>query len=194
LIVWGLLLVLAAALWMAKQIVGPLIGQQVKGSVPDYTADRARAAAKLLPSELAEQYEDDWLAELHALVDKPLSAIRYAHGLRRAARRIASQAPGFDRRRLSLPTVESLRRRTSKRTVGEWADLAARILVFTTLLLAGVIVFFAVSLVTHPGGYGQGLMGPLYFLIGGTGTAVLIIVALALASQARLRVRKSKEN
>ncbi len=68
-----------AVLWLAKQVVGMLISQQVKGSIPDYAARRARAAARLLPEEVAADYEQDWFAELGALDGKPLSAIRYAH-------------------------------------------------------------------------------------------------------------------
>jgi hypothetical protein len=188
------LLVLAVILWLAKQMVGPLIGQQMKGSVPDYTAGMARAAAKLLPPELAEKYEQDWLAELHALASKPFSAIRYALGLRRAAHRIASQAPGFDPRRLSFSMIDSLRGRRPKKTMKQYVELSARIFVFFSLFLVGLAVFSAMSPVIRPDGYGSGLIGPLSFLAGGASTAVLIITALALAGQIRLRVRKSKEN
>jgi lipopolysaccharide/colanic/teichoic acid biosynthesis glycosyltransferase len=66
-----------------------LIAQQAKGSIPDYTARKARDAARLLPAEIAADYEHDWLAELGALDGKPLSAIRYARGLPKAARSIA---------------------------------------------------------------------------------------------------------
>lgn len=86
----ALILGLGVALWVLKQIVGPLIGQEVKGSIPDYTAGRARAAAQLLPPDLAAEYEEAWLAELNTVRDKPLSALRYAWGLRPAARRIAA--------------------------------------------------------------------------------------------------------
>lgn len=78
--------------WLAKQVLGTLIGQQVKGSVPDYAAHRARAAAQKLPVELREEYETEWLAELATLSAKPLTAIRYANGLGRAASEIAFDA------------------------------------------------------------------------------------------------------
>lgn len=81
------------ALWLLKHLLGSLISQQMKGSVPDYTASKARAAARLLPPDLAEEYEEDWLAELQGpLKDKPLSALKYALGLRLAARRIAARS------------------------------------------------------------------------------------------------------
>lgn len=75
--------------WLTKQVVGMLLAQQVKGSIPGYTAAKAKAAARVLPSDLADAYLEDWLAELDALDDKPLSALRFARGLPRAASRIA---------------------------------------------------------------------------------------------------------
>jgi len=83
LVVLGLVL-----LWVLKQVAASLITQQVRGSIPDLSSALARRAARLLPPELAGDYEEDWLAELDALDCKPLSAIRYARGLSRAARRI----------------------------------------------------------------------------------------------------------
>lgn len=93
---------LGLAFWALRLLGGLLIGQQVKGSIPDYTAARARAAARRLPHGLAERYEEEWLASLEALVDKPISALRYAHGLRRAASSISAERglarePGFRR-------------------------------------------------------------------------------------------------
>jgi lipopolysaccharide/colanic/teichoic acid biosynthesis glycosyltransferase len=83
----GLVVIVVA--WVAKQILAALIGQQVKGSIPDYASHRARAAAQRLPAEMREAYAAEWLAELATLDAKPLTAIRYAAGLSRAASDIA---------------------------------------------------------------------------------------------------------
>lgn len=85
-------LVALLCLWVAKQALGALVGQQVRGSIPEYTAHRARAAAQKLPVDLQQGFEEEWLAELATLDSKPLSAIRYSHGLGRAARQIARHA------------------------------------------------------------------------------------------------------
>ena len=53
--------------------LGSLIGQQARGSVPDYTHRLVKRAAEMLANELAASYEEDWLAELKALENKPLS-------------------------------------------------------------------------------------------------------------------------
>ncbi len=77
------------ALWLAKQVIGMLVSQQIKGSILDYTTRKARAAARSLPADLAIDYEQDWLAELEALDGKPISALRFAHGLAKASRSIS---------------------------------------------------------------------------------------------------------
>ena len=98
-------------LWLVKQVLGPLIGQQVKGSIPEYTADKARAAARLLPPEIAEEYEQAWVAELKGprLKNKPLSALKFALGLRRAARRIRAKAarPPFRLAQFARSTINA---------------------------------------------------------------------------------------
>jgi lipopolysaccharide/colanic/teichoic acid biosynthesis glycosyltransferase len=81
-----------AVLWFLKQVFAAILGQQVKGTIPDYTARRARAAAEKLPPDLSAEYEDEWLAELTILSGKPLSALKYAYGLSRAAAEIAAVA------------------------------------------------------------------------------------------------------
>jgi lipopolysaccharide/colanic/teichoic acid biosynthesis glycosyltransferase len=83
------ILVVGLVLSVLRFLAGLLLGQQVKGSIPDYTAARARAAAGRLPQGLAVKYEEEWLATLEALADKPISAIKYAHGLRTAANSIS---------------------------------------------------------------------------------------------------------
>jgi hypothetical protein len=79
--------------WIAKQVLGALLSQQVKGSIPEYTTAKAIAAAELLPPQLGESYLRYWLAELHTLEPKPLSALRYSGRLANAARTIANR-PG----------------------------------------------------------------------------------------------------
>lgn len=88
-------LVLAACvIWLARLVLGALFAQQVKGSLPEYTARKARAAAGQLPEQLRGRYEEEWLAELEAQREKPLSALRFAHSLPKAARAISTQAGG----------------------------------------------------------------------------------------------------
>jgi lipopolysaccharide/colanic/teichoic acid biosynthesis glycosyltransferase len=84
--------IFAGVAWFAKQAIGALVGQQVRGSVPDYAARKARSAAKRLPEGCRKQIEEEWLAELAMLDSKPLTAIKYAHGLVRAATEISYQA------------------------------------------------------------------------------------------------------
>ncbi len=85
------ILVLLGA-WLAKQVLGAVLSQQITGSIPEYAARKAMAAARILPAELADVYLEDWLAELEALKNRPLSALRFASGLATAARVIAVMA------------------------------------------------------------------------------------------------------
>jgi exopolysaccharide production protein ExoY len=130
------LLLVAAGLvftWLAKQILGALVAQQVRGSIPDYAAQRTRSAAQKLPADLKDEYEAEWLAELAALDSKPITAIRYAHGLSRAAREIARRAG-----------VESPQGRIAM-AVARGSDLASSatlLLLFLPLLLTFALATF----------------------------------------------------
>lgn len=94
-----LIMVGVVAAWVAKRVIASLIGQQVRGSIPDVTRTMARRAARKLPPHLADSYEEDWLAELDALENKPLTAIRFARGLSRAVRVICAESG------MSLPSA-----------------------------------------------------------------------------------------
>jgi sugar transferase EpsL len=87
--------VFIGAAWVLKQALGAIVGQQVKGSIPDYTASKARSAAKRLPEGCREQIEEEWLAELAMLASKPITAIKFAHGLARAATEIAYETGSY---------------------------------------------------------------------------------------------------
>lgn len=77
------------ALWILRQLAGSLLGQELRGSIPEVVDRMARRAADLLPDEDRDRYGSTWLAELEALRDKPLSALLFARGLRRAAHTIS---------------------------------------------------------------------------------------------------------
>jgi len=87
---WALVgLTALVALWILRQLVGSLLGQELRGSIPEVVDRMARRAADLLLDEDRDRYRSTWLAELEMLRDKPLSALLFARGLRRAARTIA---------------------------------------------------------------------------------------------------------
>lgn len=170
----GALVVLAVIAWTIKQIVGPLIGQQARGSVPDYTAAKARAAAKLLPPDLAEKYEQDWLAELDGLADKPLSAIGYARGLRRGARRIALQTPGVEQRHW-LSRSGSSRRRLPERNFLEKVRLFLQASIFVLVLLVLLVTMAVVPKLVHGTLFGSSLFLQAVSGLLGLGLVLLFI-------------------
>ena len=154
---------------------------------------KARAAAKLLPPELAEKYEADWLAELDSLADKPLSAIGYARGLRRGARRIASQTSGFERRRLSLPSLGFARRRTSGRNSLEKAYRIVRIALFVVWVASLALALRAVPQAIHlvRGEFSAVNIGLLVVALFFSSGAI-ICIALILHSSRRTSERPQK--
>ncbi len=42
--------------WLAKQVLGSLLSEQVRGTLTDYVTNQARTAAEQLPPELADEY------------------------------------------------------------------------------------------------------------------------------------------
>jgi hypothetical protein len=60
-----------------------------------------------MPAELQDDWGEEWLAELEAVVAKPMTALSFAFGLRLAARRLCAES-GLDkparrrRRRVSM--------------------------------------------------------------------------------------------
>jgi lipopolysaccharide/colanic/teichoic acid biosynthesis glycosyltransferase len=87
-----LLALVAVLLWILRQAFGPLIAEEARGSLDAWCEHLATRAARSLPPETAEGLEEDWLAELATLERRPLSALRFALGLSRAARGIARHA------------------------------------------------------------------------------------------------------
>jgi|tagenome__1003787_1003787.scaffolds.fasta_scaffold20974625_5 hypothetical protein len=79
------------ALSLLRGVVTSLVVGEVKGVLMDKLQDRARHAATMLSNDVAEDVLDEWLAELEALTDRPVSAMRFARGLRKAASAIAAE-------------------------------------------------------------------------------------------------------
>lgn len=88
-----LLCVGAIGLWalnLLRSMAEPLIKAEVAGSLEDRLTARVRKAAELLPTEIAEELEAEWLAELDAVRDRPRLALRFVRGLPTAAAAIAA--------------------------------------------------------------------------------------------------------
>jgi L-histidine N-alpha-methyltransferase len=82
---------IAGLLGLAKSLASSLLAGEAKGWLASILMRRVKVAAKKLPQDLAAEQEEEWSAELKALTDRPLRAIRYVLGLNRAARAIAHE-------------------------------------------------------------------------------------------------------
>jgi lipopolysaccharide/colanic/teichoic acid biosynthesis glycosyltransferase len=126
----GLLLPLAGALCaVVAAIFYSLAADEVRAWLPYLARCLVRSAARQLPPSAQARYERDWLAELAAWEDRPLSALAKAAHIRWAAKGI----------RVSL-TEDAIRADALKRMV----DLSGSALLL--LLLAPVMVAVALAI------------------------------------------------
>lgn len=126
--VWAIILLLCAAFGaLAVAVVHSLLADEVRAWLPHLARCLVRAAARRLPADSQARFEDDWLAELAAWDDRPMSALAKAAHIRWNARAI----------RESLGEV-GMR--------GEGAKRALDVLVAAALLLLVAPVLLAISI------------------------------------------------
>jgi excisionase family DNA binding protein len=77
---------------VAKGVIVSVIAGEVKGAIEACLKDRVQRAAAILPDGLREQFEQEWIGEVQALKERPLTALRFTRGLPAAARQIALEA------------------------------------------------------------------------------------------------------
>jgi hypothetical protein len=73
-----------------RSIVVPLLTDEILGGFDDRLKRSVREAAALLPADIADDKQEEWLEELAAFGARRLSAWRFARGLEQAAEVIAS--------------------------------------------------------------------------------------------------------
>ena len=78
----------------------------IKGETHDRLAQRVRGAVALLPPAERQRYEEEWIAEMGAGLEKygPRWAVKYTRGLSQAAQDISREEPATSRP--GLPAVE----------------------------------------------------------------------------------------
>lgn len=85
----GLALALAAAVCAAAVVIfHSLLADEIRAWLPHLARALVRSAARQLPATARARYEGDWLAELAAWEDRPLSAFAKAAHIRWGARGI----------------------------------------------------------------------------------------------------------
>ncbi len=87
-----LIVVLFVLLAALRGLVTWLIVGELKGQFSDHLVARVKAAVLELPRDQREDLEEEWLAELQALLDRPRKAIAFSRGLATAARGIAHES------------------------------------------------------------------------------------------------------
>jgi hypothetical protein len=165
-------LAIAAVAWLASvahKIVVALLVQEVRGALEDRLKRDIEDAVRPLPDDLRESYQAEWLGELDATKDRPLTAVLMVRGFKKATRGIIAADP-------ALATVERggsvFTRRMQNTMVKRLAPIgrAARSAhgplsfeetvswVLGSLVIAGVLITLAVAVLRHfPAGTTAGI-------------------------------------
>ena len=141
----GVLLLFVVA--VGRAVVVSIIVGELKGALQDRLAGRIRRAAAELPPELAAEFEDEWLAELEAAKDRPLTAIRYVRG-------VSSSAVPQMRRDLELAPIELQVSEASERVRVDVEDFAVAVEpepAYLSAHLSGGAASLIANMVQHQG-------------------------------------------
>jgi Bacterial sugar transferase len=79
-----------------------LVTDEAKARLPHLSRSLIRRAAHGFPAEHVERYGDEWLAEVAAYRDRPLTALVRALGILRGTRALRQELSGADRLRPSI--------------------------------------------------------------------------------------------
>jgi hypothetical protein len=101
-----LLLILGLPATLGVLVLKALAVDQVKGQIQRRITAILDATIASLTPELAAEWGDEWRAELAAVISMPITAARYAWGVRRTAREF-----------IAAPTVVSIRFRSLARRI-----------------------------------------------------------------------------
>lgn len=87
------LLVFAFAVTILRGVLTSLAVGEIKGTLKTHLERRVHLAVAELPADAADDQAAEWLAELDALSERPLLALRFTRGLQDAACTIAADFP-----------------------------------------------------------------------------------------------------
>lgn len=87
-ILLAIVVFVAGIAWM---ILRALVTDQVRGQVQRRITADVEATIASLPAELQAEWAEEWRAELGAIITMPLTATRFARGLRECARDLISK-------------------------------------------------------------------------------------------------------
>jgi hypothetical protein len=149
---------LAAVVWLATvghSVIVALIVQEVRGALAERLKHDIADAAETLPADLRDIYAAQWLGELDAALDRPLTAVMMVRGYKKAARRILAAEPALAPsepgptfvRRLTESTARNIAfravvivRRVQLNLQVLAMDDRIQVVAFITLVVAAVVV------------------------------------------------------
>jgi hypothetical protein len=169
-----LLMAVGLAGTLTAMVLRTLAVDQVRGVLQRQISAHLEASIAPLPAELQAEWADEWRAELAATISMPITAARFARGLRNSARHLvgdAALAPAAIARPRPRQRMLSASRRTAEawlcrvvqlrlpgrpkpgdskaRRVLEWTDVSLYVfaLMFAAVVLVLGVVFYGPAIV-----------------------------------------------
>jgi hypothetical protein len=128
-----LLAILGSVGAIALLVARSLAVDEIKGRLQRRITASVEATIAALPDELQAEWGDEWRAELAAVITMPLSAARFARGVRASAHElIAAEAPApaaIDNHASTIP-------HSTQGTIAQWTQRALRHLLHSLGVLA----------------------------------------------------------
>jgi hypothetical protein len=169
----ALAIVIAGA---AGAIVRALLIDQVRGQIQRHLTQSVESTIASLPDDLQAEWGEEWRAELSACILMPVTAARFARGLRARAHKLVDDLePAVPPKASShrgrhwrpLPRVVSVRRILPRELLAGRKRVLARVDMSVVASVASVVVAAAFACV-------------VLFFVGGSAVAAVVVAAAAV--------------
>lgn len=117
-LLWTLLGFVGAAVLFLRSLLGPLLKKDLEEGVPWFAAWLVRRAARKLPAEQRERFEEEWLAELTAIPGVVVFKLSFAVAVSLRARSTSRAMRGLP------PWWEQVLRWLAQAMAGAWRSYA----------------------------------------------------------------------
>jgi hypothetical protein len=84
-------LVIGAIAGLIQAVAGGLLADQVRGHIQRRITARVETTSASLPPEMRAEWAEEWRAELATVISMPLTATRFARGLRQSALQLVAE-------------------------------------------------------------------------------------------------------
>jgi hypothetical protein len=171
----ALIVIALAIAGLAGAIVRALLIDQVRGQIQRHVTESVEATIASLSAERQAEWGDEWRAELAAIIAMPVTAARFARGLRTRANELAGEPAMGAMHRSSRSVQQHIG--ATRRVVGI-VERRSHILKRPTRRVLAVVN--VVSVVVGLVGFVVPVFRVLFFGVLAVATVVHVVVVLAL--------------